>query len=395
MTPGATFNLTVSGVGLPFSTVTSKSGAPRQRIKIVPADAECKAPIPPEVQGIGCTKSPYTIETTQGPVLEDIFTVCSAKPVDASPEYATFAGLKITSLPMEAEYKVCYCAGNCFHPTTYEVLPGKITVPGSSYLFSTDPPVVYRKVVSPNAPMAITVKVERPLFGGDAVADDWELKLIRSYKGCGVEPEEAKVVPSSSKLADGSGYLGTKLNPDTVTWDFTLEFEEEDAGDWAVCFREDASKPMLLIPSTTGKYLSVLPVTPDLEHTTGIFHNSRFSALADNFGTIAVKGFRLPVPTDSMIALSTGSTCGDLATFAAVPLLPPPPVDVVPPTLVSVYPVDMDTKRGNGVGLHQALTFTFSKPVTTDDCEGYLTIIPLQWNDTSVWTYVPCSSLVT
>jgi hypothetical protein len=144
-----------------------------------------------------------------------------------------------------------------------------------------------------------------------------------------------------------------------------------------------------------GKYLSVLPVVPDLEHTTGIFHNSRFSALAGNDGTIAVKGFRLPVPTDSKIALSTGSTCGDLATFTAVPLDPPPSDDVVPPTLVSVYPLDADTKRGEGVGLNQALTFTFSEPITTTGCMGNLAIIPLQWNDTSTWTYVPCSKLVT
>jgi len=393
--PGATFSLTVKGVGLPFSPTISKSGAPRQRVKIVPADAECKAAVPPEVQGIGCTKSSYKIETVHGPKVEDIYTVCSAKPVAASPEHAEFAGLKITSTPMEAVYKVCYCAGNCFHPTTYEALPGTITVPGSSYLFSTEPPAVYRKVVSPNGPTSMTVKVERPLFGGDAVAAGWELKLIREYKGCGVEPEEAKVVPSTTKLADGSGYLGTVLNPDTVIWAFTLDFEAEDAGDWAVCFREHAGKPMALIPSKMGKYLSVLPVKPDLEHTTGIFHNSRFSALAGSAGTIAVKGFRLPVPTDSKIALSTGSTCGDLATFDAVSLLPPPPVDVVPPTLVSVYPVDSDTTLLRGVGINQALTFTFSEPVTTTGCFGHLAIVPLQWNDTSTWTYIPCSKLVT
>jgi hypothetical protein len=394
--PGAAFNITVTGVGLPFSAVTSKSGAPRQRIKIVPADAECKAPIPPEVQGIGCTKSSFKIDTTQGPIVEDIYTVCSAKPVDASPEFATFMDLKITSKEMDAEYKVCYCAGNCFHPTTYEVLPGKILVPGSSYLFSTDPPVVYRKVVKPNGPMPITVKVERPLFGGDAVADGWELKIIRAYKGCGVEPEESKVVPSTSKLADGSGYLGTVLNPDTVLWSFTLEFEEDDAGDWAVCFREAAGKPLMLIPSMMGKYLSVLPVAPDIEHTTGIFHNSRFSALSMNMGgTISVKGFRLPVPTDSKIAVSKGTTCGDLATFEAVPLLPPPSDDVVPPTLLSVYPVDPDTTGGRGVGIHQALTFTFSEPITTAGCSGHLAIVPLRWNDTSTWTYIPCGKLVT
>merc|ERR1719353_919703 len=193
--PGKNFRLHVLGVGLPFSPVASKSGAPRQRIKIVPADAECKAPIPPEVQGIGCTKSPYTIETAHGPIVEDIFTVCSAKPADASPDHAEFMGLKITPKPMETVYKVCYCAGNCYHPTTYEVLPGKITVPGSSYLFSTEPSAVYRKVVSPNGPMSIKVKVERPLFGGAAVATGWQLKIIRAYKGCGVEPEETKVIP--------------------------------------------------------------------------------------------------------------------------------------------------------------------------------------------------------
>merc|ERR1719201_105861 len=390
-TPGVAFNLTVNGVGLPFSTVTSKSGAPRQRVKIVPADAECKVAVPPEVQGIGCTKSPYTIETAHGSIVEDIYTVCSAKPASASDEHAEFAGLKITSKPTDAEYKVCYCAGNCFHPTSYEVLPGTISVPGSSYLFSTEPADVYRMVLAPNGPFPVTVKVERPLFGGDDVATGWELKLIRSYKGCGVEPEESKVVPSTSKSADGSGYSGTVLNPDTVTWDFTLDFEAEDAGDWAVCFRENANKPLELIPSAMGKYLSVLPVVPDLEHTTGIFHNSRFSALAGNDGTIAVKGFRLPVPTDSKIALSTGSTCGDLATFDAVPLLPPPSDDIVPPTLEFVYPIDSDTKRGEGVGLNQALTFTFSEPITTTGCMGNLAIIPLQWNDTSTWTYVPCS----
>merc|ERR1719316_2683931 len=86
--PGKPFSLTVKGVGLPFSPVVSKSGAPRQRIKIVPASAECKAPVPPEVQGIGCTKSAYKINTTQGPIVEDIYTVCSAKPVDAGPDHA-------------------------------------------------------------------------------------------------------------------------------------------------------------------------------------------------------------------------------------------------------------------------------------------------------------------
>jgi len=393
--PDKPFSLTVKGVGMPFSPLVSKSGASRQRIKIVPEGAECKTAVPPEVQGIGCTKTAYTIETSHGPVVEDIYTVCSAKPSDASEEHAVFEGLKITSKPMDTVYKVCYCAGNCYHPTTYEVLPGKITVPGSSYLFSTEPSAVYRKVVSPNGPMSIKVKVERPLFGGAAVATGWQLKIIRAYKGCGVEPEETKVIPSTSKLADGSGYLGTMLNPDTVIWDFTLDFEAEDAGDWAVCFREDAKKPLSLIPSKMGKYLSVLPVQPDLEHTTGIFHNSRFSVQSGAIGTIAVKGFRLPVPTDSKIALSTGKTCGSLSTFNAVPVMPPPSTDVVPPTLAKVFPVDADTKRARGVGLHQALTFTFTEPVTTAGCTGFLAIIPLQWNDTSTWTYVPCGKLVT
>merc|ERR1719313_2353732 len=96
-----------------------------------------------------------------------------------------------------------------------------------------------------------------------------------------------------------------------------------------------------------------------------------------------------------MVALSTGSTCGDLATFNAVPLSPPPSTDVIPPTLVKVYPIDADTELLRGVGVHQAMTFTFSEPVTTAGCYGYLAIVPLVWNDTSTWTYVPCAKLVT
>ena len=33
--------------------------------------------------------------------------------------------------------------------------------------------------------------------------------------------------------------------------------------------------------------------------------------------------------------------------------------------------------------------------VTTTGCFGHLAIVPLQWNDTSTWTYIPCSKLVT
>jgi hypothetical protein len=386
MKPGERFSLAVMGVGMPFSPVKSKSGAPRQRIKIVEESMECKEKIPAEVQGIGCTETEHSIPTAYGALTEKIYTICSTKPnEDASEELAVFDGLKITPSAMPTTYKVCYCAGNCFHPTSYEVLPGSIKVPGSGYLWSTDPEVIERKDAH-YEPTVFTLTVQRPLFGDASLAYEWELKVTRNYFGCGVEPE-TDLVGMQSNATEGAGYTGNMLNPDTVEWEIRLHLEKEDTGKWAVCFRNSASGEFMIIPSLKSKYLEVGMIAADHIHPRGIFHNSMFSTLAGSRGDIKVKGSRLPIPADSRIAISAGG-CG-AASLAPVTVLQEPSDDLTPPIahIEEFYPA------GDVGVVSQAIVMKFSETITTAGCTGNVSLVPTDWNYSSDMLTFGCDSL--
>merc|ERR1719269_317251 len=60
----------------------------------------------------------------------------------------------------------------------------------STFLWSSTPATVYRKV--PGGEATLALRVERPSFGSYTNPHRWELKLVRDYFGCGVLADNTK-----------------------------------------------------------------------------------------------------------------------------------------------------------------------------------------------------------
>merc|ERR1719399_526872 len=256
---GQFFNLTVLGADLPYDVHVHKSGAGRQRVKIVAEDQECKEKVPAEVQGIGCAETTRSIEKLPGVEIEEkVYTICSTKPSDASSTHALFKDIRITPAPTDVTYKVCYCAGNCFHPTSYETLPGKITVPGTTFLWTSEPAALERKL--DGSPIAVVLRVQRPMFGSYSKVEDWQMKPIQAFKGCDVEVDKSLVTRGPGEFKEDQTF--TVVNPDTVDFDFDLHAEVDTVGKYAICFREDPEDEWQVIPSAAASTRSASGRTP-------------------------------------------------------------------------------------------------------------------------------------
>merc|ERR1719199_2404727 len=115
------------------------------------------------------------------------------------------------------------------------------------------------------------------------------------------------------------------LSPDKASWMFGLDLEVEDVGQYAICFREQGGTKFSPIPSEMEKYMTVNKIAADRTHPRGIFHNQYFSTLAGTAQpggsmtpiNLTVAGTRVPVPTDSKIAITKGTKCGASANGGA------------------------------------------------------------------------------
>merc|ERR1719160_429218 len=125
------------------------------------------------------------------------------------------------------------------------------------------------------------------------------------------------------------------LSPDKASWTFGLDLEVDDVGQYAICFREMGGTKFAPIPSEMEKYMTVHKIAADRTHPRGIFHNQYFSTLAGTAQpggskvpiNLTVAGTRVPVPTDSKIAISKGDKCGATSDFKGVEVYVAPKPD--------------------------------------------------------------------
>jgi hypothetical protein len=282
---GEPFTLEISAVGLPYDADENYNTAPRQRVKIMEADKDCKEKPPMEVTGIGCTETVRKVVTGKGTREEVVYTICSPRPTYADSETLTFGPISISAASEGKEYKVCYCAGQCYEPSSYRVVPGRISFPKSTWLWTLDPPMVYRKEVS-GSPAMLTVSVQRPVFGSFSDPNNWELKVVRDYFGCGVVGDTSKFKCTSGILAEPD--RGDKDAP-VILWDRSLPAPASNATDllpvtigdneaWQLTFDE----PVTTSGCTGYFYLKVAGTVNELPCSSVIASNTLAYL---NFGT--------------------------------------------------------------------------------------------------------------
>jgi len=210
--PGEAFDLQVMGVGLPFDRSARYNTAPRQRVKIMEVSQQCHEKPPEEVSGIGCTETTRKIQTAYGTEEETVYTICSPRPIDSSAEHVVYGDIMITSSAEDKSYKVCYCASQCYEPSSYTEIPGTIQMARSTFLWSVFPDTVYRKENEGISQLHLTVA--RPTFGSFSNPDDWELKVVRDYFGCGVLSDQDKFgcSPESTAAANEHDTTAPSVN---------------------------------------------------------------------------------------------------------------------------------------------------------------------------------------
>merc|ERR1719506_650494 len=193
--PGQEFTLKISGVGLPFDATARFNTAPRQRVKIMEADAPCYAKPPEEVTGIGCTETQRKVQTPYGVETRAVYTICSPRPSETSAESVSFSDIMITESAETKEYKVCYCATQCYEPSSYVEIPGRIKMDDSTFTWAVESGPVFRKEAA--GPTELNIMVQRPSFSTHSNPKEWELKLVRDYFGCGVLADVDNFTPPS------------------------------------------------------------------------------------------------------------------------------------------------------------------------------------------------------
>ncbi|MBT25801.1 MAG: hypothetical protein CML60_05335, partial [Rhodobacteraceae bacterium] len=250
--PGEPFSLKLTGVGFPFDEDPAQNLGPRQRVKLVPTDAPCTAPIPVEVSGIGCTKTKQKIPTGAGIREKVVHVVCNPRPVETALESAVFGPLTIAEGAVAAEYKVCYCAGACHSPANWAVVTNKtISVSENTFMWTQTTPEakeIPRKTAA-NGRVPVEVSVERPPFGSYSDARGWELRVVRDHFGCGTITDAkkwacadvdkpsgpaptAKEAPAGAELSsDGTAVVSFDAPVTTAgcTGDFTLVDTADDS----------------------------------------------------------------------------------------------------------------------------------------------------------------------
>jgi hypothetical protein len=341
---GSTFTITVSGAGMPYSEAKSLDASDLQRVKLVYATDGCEAMVPKEVTGISCIESVKSVPLLAGPVDTKIYTFCGPRPTTASPDAITFEGIKITQAAETTEYKVCYCAFDCFEPARWQVVPETLTVPGSVFSWETMPGTILRKTETNEFDVTVT----RPAFGSHSLASGWELKIIRDFYDCDVDMDPA-IFAASAPACSG---------PDVCTWTYTITAGLSEVGKYLACFRQTSSDDFTAIPSGSGeKFIVVEKLAADYVHPRGIFHNQLFSALAGGQAiAVELAGTRMAVPTMGAITLTSG-TCADPSTYSFAGGVPPKPsTDMTPPTLLGASSGTIGTTDAS-------LLLEFSEPV--------------------------------
>merc|ERR1719399_1925468 len=348
LTAGSTFTVTVNGAGMPYSESKSLDASDLQRIKLVYATDGCEAMVLKEVTGISCIESVKSVPLLAGNVDTKIYTFCGPRPATATPDAITYDGIKITQAMVDMEYKVCYCAFDCFEPSRWQIVPGTLAVPASVFTWETNPGTILRKTDTNQ----VSVTVTRPAFGSHSVASGWELKLIRDFYDCDVDMDPA-IFGAYTVLT-----TSTCSGPDVCTWSYVIDAGLPEVGKYLACFKQTGTDAFTAIPSATGeKFIEIHKLDADYVHPRGIFHNQLFSALAGGQAVaVELAGTRMAVPTMGAVTLTSGS-CSDPSTYAfAGTAVPPPSTDTTPPVLLSA---------SNGIiGTTDAtLLLEFSEPV--------------------------------
>jgi hypothetical protein len=260
----------------------------RQRIKIIAKDSSCVSDVPPEnVEGVGCTNQ----------------LTCAPRPADFGREFATWEGLRFLAAKEETVYKVCWCAGLCYAPASWSEVPGMLTVEPSAYSWSSPAAATQETFFS-----GVTLKVSRPAFSSTTMLTSWTVKLVSSSFDCSTLPATELAgsetgFNASSCEADG---LTCGLGPDEAKFELTAT-GLLPAGDYIVCFSDDAGRTFAPIPSATSRYFSVASTT--VSFNTGVYHNQLFSARAGTAATLSAAGFSMSLPNDRSVALVYGTSC--------------------------------------------------------------------------------------
>lgn len=201
------------------------------------------------------------------------------------------------------------------------------------------------------------------------------------------------------------------LSPDKASWTFGLDLEVEDVGQYAICFREQGGTKFAPIPAELEKYMTVHKIAADRTHPRGIFHNQYFSTLAGTAQpggskvpiNLTVAGTRVPVPTDSKIAISKGTKCGASADFSGVEVLvaPKPDNDAPVPDFDNFMPPKaIDPSTGTlgpaAISQSQAIVLKFNEAVQTgvlSNCRGQISFCPIDSPTCSGGVYRSCANL--
>jgi hypothetical protein len=411
---GKTFDLTVTGAGLPYNESAAYDGSGLQRVKLVRSGESCTAPLPAEVDGLYCIES------------GKVSTLCGPKPTSATVSTATFSGLTVGRANVDRSYDVCYCAVDCVETYRWQKVPGSLDVPASVHKWASSPETVLRKNEDLSSEFTITVTAPADLsFETNA---DWELKLVRDWFGCDLEQDTslfqsvavdtnenvAAIAPAAAgaaagafamndTLADGKtatkdhyyyyfnfhhgaypgptpnvttfsapGYVargaptayGTRdcNGPDECKWTFKSTVPLEDVGHYLVCFRKDTTDDWMPMPSTEGlTALEIEALPADRTHPRGIFHNQYFSALAGAPSASAqtLAGSTIAIPTNGALTVTAG-TCGDLSSFSFPGSFVTASSDTTPPEVVTGDCFPTGTIK---TGLGTSWMVVFNEPV--------------------------------
>jgi hypothetical protein len=196
------------------------------------------------------------------------------------------------------------------------------------------------------------------------------------------------------------------LSPDKGSWMFGLDLEVEDVGQYAICFREQGGTKFAPIPSEMEKYMTVNKIAADRTHPRGIFHNQYFSTLAGTAQpggsmtpiNLTVAGTRVPVPTDSKIAITKGTKCGATSDFKGVETYKAKKPDIDAPVVDfdNSYPKRKADGSAAGISTQQAIMLKFNEAVQTgplSGCRGQVSFCPTTSPTCSGGIYRPCTNL--
>jgi len=231
----------------------------------------------------------------------------------------------------------------------------------------------------------ITIIPLRTLLPGHRYQIYFEPYSILSNSGGNVMPYSYEFMAECPLPA----YLNSQ---DQASWVFEMDLDVTDAGQYAICFREKGGTSFAPIPGELTNYMTVHKIAADRTHPRGIFHNQQFSALTGSAKPLSITlgGTRVPTPTDSKIAITSGKTCGATSGFKGVPVTKKMSEDVSQPLPIIE---DFLPKASGGsatASTKQAIVLKFTEPVTVAGCRGNFSFVSTDTSTASTKSY-PCS----